>query len=389
MADLSQRYGSEYPGVLSARADLSVARQQLAAEAGRIVTSMATQLDVARAHEAETKHQLAAARETGLLTADAEAKADQLQEEIDARHKLYASILQGLQQSNDTSRSHDAVPQVRVLSAAIAPGLPAGPKATIAAAIGLLGGLLLGMLLTVTWRRGVPVFESAEDATLATGLQVLATLPRVKGRNALGAMALAAPTGAAAEELRVLRMRMRALTNGGAARSVVFTSATRAEDGANIAAAFAQLSAADGERVLLIEGNLQPACLGEILGARTGHLLPVLQGKAHWRANVVHDAKMGLDLLLPDASASAPQNLVAGVILRNILIEAAEQYTLIILNGPPLALASNAMTIAGFVDVTVVVIDVVGVHRAAVSEAVSRLSSSSSGTIAAILVGLD
>jgi len=49
VADLSSRYGPSYPAVLSAQANLAATRGQLAQETQRIVSSLASQLSVARA----------------------------------------------------------------------------------------------------------------------------------------------------------------------------------------------------------------------------------------------------------------------------------------------------------------------------------------------------
>jgi Mrp family chromosome partitioning ATPase len=76
---------------------------------------------------------------------------------------------------------------------------------------------------------------------------------------------------------------------------------------APIAAAFARVAAADGERVLLIEGNVQAPSLHMQLGLNAGGQnelhddeagLPAVLAGSDWRDVVMADSQLGLDLLL-------------------------------------------------------------------------------------------
>jgi len=94
VADLSQRYGPGWPALRSAEADLSATRRQIAGESGRIVNSLATQLRVARAHEADMQAQLAAARKGAVSAQNVEAELTQLQQDASTRRDLYRTLLE-------------------------------------------------------------------------------------------------------------------------------------------------------------------------------------------------------------------------------------------------------------------------------------------------------
>ena len=389
VADLSQRYGANYPGVQAAQADVAVARRQVTEEAQRIVASLSTQLSVARAREVETKRQLDAARLSGVKNQDVQAQLDQLQQEIDARHTLYQSLLQGLQQSDNHSQQQNAVPEVRVISTAAPPGLPSGPNGRVAAALGLVGGGMLGMLLTLGVRRGLPAFTSVTEFTELTGLTVLASLPRSARKGNLAARTAADPRSKLSEELRVLRTRLRKSGSGGVPRSVVFTSPGHGKEAANVAAAFARLAAIDGEHVLLIEGDLRHPWLGHTLGAeQDGKLVSVLKAEADWRQHCVRDRSTPLDLLLSSNSAAVPPALMTGNMFHNLLAEVSEEYGCLVLDASSAAMTSDAIALARGVDATILVVDVTAASQALALEAVSRLTSAGTDTIVAVMVGL-
>ena len=92
-ANLSARFGSAYPEVEAADADLSATRRQLGAETGRIIASLQTQLRVAQAHEADVQRQLEAAKRSSVIAQNTEAEMEQLKQDAATRRELYRTLL--------------------------------------------------------------------------------------------------------------------------------------------------------------------------------------------------------------------------------------------------------------------------------------------------------
>ncbi len=271
MAELSTRYGADYPGVRSAAAELASTRRQINDEASRIVASLGAQLRVARGQEADVQQQLEKVRRVGVQSENNRAELDQLQQEATTRRNLYQTLLERAQQTV-TQPGASTTPDVRVLSPAVPPGSPSGPNMKLAGLLGGSGGALLGCLIALTRIRSVRGFESAAEVTQATGLMVLATLPRRLVRRDQGVLATREANrrgyNADVEAMRVLREQMRYAGHTGMPRCVLFmpTAASPPAQAAPLAAAFARVAADDGERVLLIEGDLQAPALAAQLG---------------------------------------------------------------------------------------------------------------------------
>jgi len=391
VAELSSRYGANYPGMRAANADLSATRNQIGGEVQRIVASMGAQLKVAREQETDIKNQLAEARRAGVLTENAQAKLAELQQEATTRRNLYQTLLSRGQQTV-AQPSGTETPDVRILSAAVPPGSPSGPNVKMIAGAGGLSGLLLGCLLAFTRRSSVDVFETGTDLMRATGLPVLASFPRsftTSGRRALVGQVIAAPTGPAAEAMRKLRAKLRFIGRNKAPRCVVFSDAVegRSNPAASIAAAFARVAAADGERVLLIEGDLCAPAIGNLLNTNMNGLSHVLEGRMDWRDAIEADFDSPLDLLLAGGKIANSHRLLSGVAFQNLLVEAKQDYDLVVMDAPA-ADSTDAAALVLRTDATVLLVDA-RTEQPDVREAVTRLSHGNAAPLAIVMINAE
>ncbi len=375
VADLSMRYGANWPALRSAEADLSSIRRQIAGESRRIVDSLATQLRVARAHEADVLAQLATARHAGVAAENVQAELTQLQQDAATRRDLYRTLLERAEQTG-AEPLRDEMPDIRVLSRAVPPGLPSAPNVKAATGLGgLAGGLLAGVLaLAFTTRRGGLI--DAESFAQLEGLTTIATL-RGKaalagaGRTGLAARVVANPTGEDAGAMRMARARLGQISRR-APRKISFVGAQTGTAAAAAAAAFARIAALDGQRVLLVAADAAQPAMARVLGV----IGESAAASGDWRDGVVQDAS-GLDVLPGCATAQG------AVALENLLAEANEDYDVIVLGAPAFA-QPDALTLARSCDVTVLVIEArVGVTAAL--EARGRLAPMSRSPLAAIL----
>jgi uncharacterized protein involved in exopolysaccharide biosynthesis/Mrp family chromosome partitioning ATPase len=375
VAELSSRYGADYPGVRAANADLRAARAQIGGEVQRIVSSLGAQLRVAREQEADVKRQLAAARQAGVMTENAQAQLTELQQEAATRRNLYQTLLSRGQQTVAQPTGTET-PDVRILSEAVPPGSPSGPNVKLITGAGGLSGLLLGALFALTRIRGMDVFETAPDLVRATGLPVLASLPRgalATGRKSMVAQVMNLPNGVDADAMRQLRGKLRFVGSRKVPRSVLFTSALagRGHEAASVAAAFARVAAVDGERVLLVEGNLIAPAIGRVLNTNVEGLMHVLEGGMDWRDAVEPDIDSPLDLLLAGGRIDNSHGLLSGMAFQNLLVEARLDYDLVVMDGPPPSSADTTALVMR-ADATMLLVDA-KTSQTTIRDAVARL----------------
>lgn len=380
LAELSSRYGPNYPGVRSAAAEVSSARSQLAQEASRIVASLGAQLRVAREQEADVQRQLDRARRSGVQAENSRAELDQLQQEATGRRALYQTLLERAQQTGSQPKGSETM-DVRVINAAVPPGAPSGPNTKLSALMGGAGGALLGCFVALLRIRSSDGFENPTEITDATGLPVLATLPRGllrPGRNLLSARPRS--VGPGLDAMRQLRERVRYSGSSASPRSIVFMSAQDTPAPARVAAALARAAAAGGERVLLIEGNLKRPTMARLLAAAPGGLLDVLKG-GDWRDAVCTD-QAGVGVLLGGPAPASGAGPLGSMHLQNLLLEAREDYDLVVLDAPA-AVSVEAAKLVQLADLAVLLVDRRTSH-VALQEAVARLGTVGRTPMAAV-----
>jgi uncharacterized protein involved in exopolysaccharide biosynthesis/Mrp family chromosome partitioning ATPase len=391
LAEVTDRFGVRHPDRSTAEAELAAVRTEIATEARRITASIGSQVQVARAREAELARQLNDARAEASVAAPIQAELTQLEKDADAQRTLLQTLLARVEQTSAEPQGAPQLPGARIVAPADLPDKPSMPRPKLAAVIGLAAGFALGGLLAVV-RGGGPnalVISPSEIMDL-TGLPVLSEIPQLRsgGRRANPpARVVVAPTDPMAEAIRVLRARLRFVGRGGTPRSVVFVSSVTGEGTSSLAAAFARVAATDGIRTLLLEGDLRAPSLTHLLGRTEAErgLVDALVGAVTWRDIVVRDADTPLDLLLVGHQRSGMQQLLEGVRFQSLLAEAAEDYNLIVMDAPPATFAAGALPLIHCADTAVLVVGAGVARRGHLHEAVNRLLAASNNPIAVVL----
>jgi Mrp family chromosome partitioning ATPase len=167
-------------------------------------------------------------------------------------------------------------------------------------------------------------------------------------------------------------------------RTVMFTSTRDNDSAAIIAAAVARIAAADGERVLLIEADLQHPMLGKILGSRGNGMADILTDFADWRDVVERDGQVDLDMLLSNQRLGGADGLLGGLAFQTLLLEAREDYDLVVIEAP-VADSSEAAILAPRVDAAIMVTDM-RARRGDLGSTAAKLTTASRNPVQALLV---
>lgn len=150
--------------------------------------------------------------------------------------------------------------------------------------VGLVLGLVLVALLSLT-RRTV---HSAEDLHRLISLSCLSSIPAVRRgkrtrREAPSLLLTHAGTGSDfSEAMRNLSLKLQRITSKHGAKVVLITSTVPGEGKTTVASNLALALAAEGKRVILIDGDLRKQSLKPLfgIGAHSDGLVEVLSGKA-------------------------------------------------------------------------------------------------------------
>ena len=379
VADAQTRYGDKFPALQSARATLQSVRGQIGFEVNRTVASLDAQARVAAQQDQQIQAALSAARTKMAQSAGGQLEIKQLEAEALARRTLYETLL-GRAEQTQTDPNQQTVTGARVVSNAMVPGLPAGPKRKMAAGLGGLGGMMAGGFLALLGSGRSRRFRKGSELASATGLPVLATLPRI---------AQALPGPKETEALRLLRNRIRYHGSASAARTVAFVDGGGRSNAAATAVAFARMAAMDGERVLLVEGAVTAPRLGGIMGTALPEAAKNGLGKLSGEASLLRDAvspdqASGMDMLLVAAPSPLLLDLVHGTRFQMLIADAVQSYGLIVISAHD-PQRSETFALARTADVVVFVVGSGRVHSAGLRSTVAGLTENQYGFAAAVL----
>ncbi len=149
--DLALTYGSRYPKLVSAQAQLATLRTALARETERSLAAVKIEMDQAQATMDSVRQQLEAAR--GRVSTDdaAQVQLQELQRNSEAKAALYDTFLKRVGET--TEQQQISVSNLRIVTEPVPPEKRSWPPSTAMLAIGgVIGGLLLGIVMVIATR---------------------------------------------------------------------------------------------------------------------------------------------------------------------------------------------------------------------------------------------
>jgi capsular exopolysaccharide synthesis family protein len=273
---------------------------------------------------------------------------------------------------------------IYVMEKAQPPLGPSYPSKRRSLLLGLCLGLAAGIGLAFLLEQMDSTFRSVEEAERYVSLPSLGVVPdfgRVNGRQAgyvsqlVQSAKLELPFGApdapknelvlahhpqsvVTEAYRTLRSALLLSQAGDPPRTILMTSATRAEGKTttliNTAIVFAQM----GVRVLVIDGDLRrPRCHRLLKLENTAGLAEILAGQIGPKQAIHPTATENLFFISSGATPPNPAELLGSKRMHEILNELRDEYEFILIDSSPVMAVSDAVLLSTMVEGVVLVVN--------------------------------
>lgn len=326
--ELESRFTAKHPTVETLDAQISALKLDIANVQGRIKGLPAIQQETVR-----------------------------MQRDVQVNTALYQSLLNNAMQTRLVKEGK--VGNVRVLDAAPVVQLPVKPHRQTIVAVAFVLGLFLGVLAAFV--RNAFVEQRLKDpyeVESYTGLPVFSSIPlsptqtqiaqrRLSGVSGVRLLAIEHPDDAAVESLRSLRTAMQFAMLEAPNNRVLITGATPGVGKSFVAANFSALMAAAGKRTLLIDADLRRGHLHQYLGLqRHGGLSELIAGSLTIQQTVHRQVVPSLDFLATGQLPPNPAELLTSESFVNMLARLSEQYDLVVIDTPPVLVASDTASVA-------------------------------------------
>jgi len=393
-ADVSAYYGANHPEYRRAKAQLDqvegaleVTRAGIAerVEVGYRESQRREEMAGAAAAQAKTEFDRVNARSYEYQAAKREAEADKT---------LYAELVRKIKEAGINAGFQNSA--IRIADAARPALQPVSPNIPLNGLLALLFSMLIAGSAAVVADLLDKTIKDPEQVARTLRTEVIGSLPLLK--NVPGGRVLALPSSSDKgmieerdpsgfrESVRTLRNSILLGNLDQRYRSLLVTSAAPAEGKTTTAANLAAAYAEQGQRTLLIDGDLRrPSVHRSFKIPGVVGLANVLRGEFHWRAAVIPVASLPDLHVLPAGAPSRHSADLIGRGLMEMIEEAATDYDLVVVDAPPLLGFAEPLQMATAVDGVLVVARAGHTTRKAVATVLATLNRVRAKTVGLVL----
>jgi polysaccharide biosynthesis transport protein len=327
--------------------------------------------------------------------------------EADADRKLYEELMQKIKEAAINSGFDNN--SIRIADPAQPENQPVSPNIRNNVALAMMMSLFLGIAGVILIDTMNTTVRDPEIIARLMRTEVVGILPLVKNwkgrRHVLARNEGADPSaivpfsasgsGARYEEFDGFDEAMRSLRNtillsspNGAIGKLLFTSASPAEGKTTTAVHVAVAHALQGNKTLLIDADLRRPSTQQILDYKveSGLSSVILDGKP-WHETVSDVTSVPNLRILPAGPRAGHAASLLEKIMPGILREAAKEYSLIVIDAPPMLGFAEPLQLAAMVDGVVIIARAGRTHRKDVSTMLHTLRRLGSPVVGIVLNG--
>lgn len=362
IAELTAAFGASHPQVAVLERDRDATNQQIFAQLQKLADRYNADLAVAQGREAALRQDVENEGQSVAKTNQSQVKLDELQQRSNALSTLYNTFLSRYETA--VQQQSFPIPPIRIVSEASMPLAPASPRTSLALAGALLAGLFVGAMLAAVNEIRERSFRVGSQVSDELGLRFLGYLPRLpqlRGQPATqfyqtvrNQVLNLRPNSLATtftETLKASRVAMYGRRHAGRGLVVGVVSALPGEGKTAFSMGLAELLAASGSRVLLIDGDLRHPAASRFLtpDAKLG-LVDVAEGHP-WRSAIQIDEN-GLAVLAssPVRGDVRSMDVFTSAPIHALLQEARLEFDFIVIDLPPLGPVVDALSLLPLTD---------------------------------------
>jgi polysaccharide biosynthesis transport protein len=366
LAFVASTFGSQHPEYLKAAAQVEQAKAALDESRQNVASRIAIEYRQALARQRMLSSAVAQTKEQVDDLASQSFDYLQLKHEAETAEQVYKDLFAKIKQAGINSELQNNV--IRLADSARPAAKAVFPNWPLLLLIYLSVFLFLCSVYSISLEMMDVTAKDPAAVEKAFGLPVICALPRVSDmqlRLALGPDGLriagsrwrGLQGGFFDEGVRHLRSYLMLSIQTKSPKSVLVTSALPGEGKSTLALSLAMVSADQGKRTLLIDGDVrQPASERMVRLEPDAGLADVLGHRTTWRAAARSvPGRPNLSILGTGLPLPMAVNLI-GPEIRTILEQAIEEFDFVVIDSPPLLGCAETVEIAAAAEVTLLAV---------------------------------
>jgi capsular exopolysaccharide synthesis family protein len=291
-------------------------------------------------------------------------------------------------------------PKVQLVELAPEPLEASFPKLQVFAPGGTVLGMLLGIGLAFLVELLNDRVRTPKDVATYLHIPLLGIIPDSEEDAQVESIEPAfvsrqAPNSIISESYRRTRINLKLSESGQKAKTILITSGGAKDGKTTVAVNLATTFVADGKKVLLIDANFRRPSLRALFENQQGAPTAGIPGLSSLLADqcTLQDAIRSsgtewLEIIESGQSPANPAELLGGTAMEKLVRQQHERYDYVIIDGPPVLLASEAKLLAKYVDGTILVFNAVTTRRGAGARTISELKQVNANILGCVLLGV-
>ncbi len=362
VANLSTRYGPRHPSLIKAQSQLADIDTQIAAEVGRIVSSLKTEASAASGRTSSIASSIAGLQNRLAVDSDASVRLSELERNAASARELYQGFLDRYKES--VARQGTESSGAKEVSRAAIPVLPVSPNPLLYVAIALVAAgasstaVVAGREFLENGLRTAEAIEKRLKINALGSIPEINSLPEVKKSGDPKPwppqFLIDHPKSAFAEAFRALKTTLAMAPGRHKTKIISVTSALPGEGKTSSAICLAGAAARSDIRTLLVDcDSRRQASSRSLAKSITYGLTDVLNGEAALSQAVVHDKDSGVYFLGQKPDEDTPFDLMGSEAMSDLLKELRGQFQFVVLDTAPVLPVAESRMLAALADMVV------------------------------------
>lgn len=359
-AELSQHVGELHPQMVSVRAELESLKREMASAVNKTLERYKIEVRTEEENEQVLQDNLEILKSVD--AADfAAVQLQELEREADVNKQMLQRLLARYKETSAQTDVDIHLPQARIISKATIPLKSSWPPRALFIAGLLVSSMLISSGIAFALERLRSGFSNGGEVQASTGFRLFGVFPEVAGK-ALGnkpptSYIVDHPRSDLATAMRTISINIFLHEHNFETRSLLVTSSTSAEGKSTLAASLAVMGASAGKRVVVVDCDLRQPFMHKwaTISEKPGVAEYVLGGESVIK--VLHrDRSSGLYVIPSGSLEGDPAVVLSSPKIAELLNILRKQFDMVIVDSPPVMMASDSIVMAAQVDMTVLVV---------------------------------
>lgn len=387
LSTLAKRYREKHPVMIEAKQNLDQVNAELMGAVSTAKATIEANYKNAQKNLASAQTALERSEEKMLTLAEVRTGYNSILRDFEVAQMNYQQLISQL--ATREAETSWKTAQAEIIDRAQIPMSPSAPNVPLNLALGVVGGLGLGvgfaLLLAFLDNR----VKSAYDVEELVGIPLLGIVPKIDRRLSSADRAKAVATNLdskVTESFRTIHSSISLSDEGKLAQVITVTSTLPAEGKSFIATNLALTFAGQGQRTLIVDCDMRLPNVAKSFGLKpkTG-MYEYFFGERSLDDVIIKEVAPNCDILPSEKSPDNPTQVLNSVEFEQLMIQLRHRYHKIVIDSPPVGAVSDTLCLLPLIDGIVFVLKFNDVKKKAAKAAVKTLNESETPVFGAVM----